>query len=110
MGRAGRLGFDESTKEMSVENENDWVITLLGRGSVEHSLGRAVEILKEQGVELDRIEMPTDAEQAAIESGSGYTWIKVYAYGTPDYETVMCEDYRELADERAMDVVVQRES
>ena len=44
--------------------EKDWVITVMGRSDVERSFAPVVDILKEQGLELDRIDLLTRAEKA----------------------------------------------
>ena len=106
--------------ENEIENEwRKWVITIIDRRSVEHALGRVVEIVKEQGLELDCIEalshvMP-DGHIATPEGEPGYSCAEVCAYGMQfedgrDREAAMKAEYRALADAYSVDIVFRRAS
>ena len=97
----------------------DWVITVVDRRSVEHALGRAVDVVKEQGLELDFIKalshvMP-DGLIATPEDVAGYSCAEVWIYGRQfedgrDREAAMRAEYTALADELAVDIAFRRES
>lgn len=95
-------------------SRSTWVITVIDRTSVERALGPVVDIVKEQGLELDRIEalshvMP-DARIETPEGGSGYSCAEIWAYGTLEDEAQVRAEYAELADEIAVDIAFQRAS
>ena len=97
----------------------DWVITVVDRRSVEHALGRVVDVVKEQGLELDFIKalsyvMP-DGLIATPEGVAGYSCAEVWIYGRQfedgrDREAAMRAEYAALADELAVDIAFRRES
>ena len=97
----------------------DWVITVVDRRSVERALGRVVDVVKKQGLELDFIKalshvMP-DGLIATPESAAGYSCAEVWIYGRQfedgrDREAAMRAEYAALADELAVDIAFRRES
>jgi len=100
------LGWFQGQR-MTGTNENGWVITMLSRTSVEHALGPVTDILKEQGLELDRVDMPSGSLEA---SANGYAHAQVYAFGSVSDEADIRSELLVLADEIAVDLVFQRES
>jgi phosphoserine phosphatase len=90
--------------------ENEWVITAIDRADVEHALGPVVDIVKEHGLGLDRIEALSDV--SAVQpggrivmpgNGSGYACAEVWACGTLENEAGMRAELMALADEIAVD-------
>jgi phosphoserine phosphatase len=107
----------ESMEEIEDDGILHWVITIVDRVSVEHALGRVVDVIKEQGLELDYIHalshvMP-DGFIRTPEGGAGYSAAEVWAYGHQfedgrDREATMRSEYAELADEIAVDLAFRR--
>ena len=108
-------------QEDEKENGNDWVITIIDRASVEHALGRVMDVVKEQGLELDRIQalsnvMPdghiaTPADGSG--DGTGYSAAEVWVYGHQfeegrDREAAMRTECAALANEIAVDLAFRR--
>jgi phosphoserine phosphatase len=95
-------------KETMQEFENEWVITVIGRGDVEHVLGPVVDMVKEQGLELDRVESLSKVLSAggigAVEGDSGYACAEIWACGTVENEAAMRIELMALADEMAVDI------
>jgi phosphoserine phosphatase len=88
--------------------ENGWVITAMSPTGVEHALGPVTDILKEQGLELDRIEALSGIVAGRIAVGpSGYACAAIHAYGPVNDATALRAEYRKLADEIAVDLVLQ---
>lgn len=113
--RAGRLDYRMTDERQ--ELEDDWVVTVLGRTGVEHAMGPVVDIFKEQGLELDKIDVLSDGQSATFESefgdadsGPGCAWMRVYGHGGDGDGTVLRSEYQTLADELGLDIVLQRES
>jgi phosphoserine phosphatase len=92
--------------------ENDWVITLIGRTDVEHALGPVIDIVREHGLELDRIEALSnvlpDGRTETVVGEPGYSWSEVWACGILENKSGMRAEFGALADEIAVDVAVQR--
>jgi phosphoserine phosphatase len=93
---------------------NEWVITVIDRHSVEHALGPVVDIVIEQGLELDRIEalshvMPNGRIETP-EGSMGYSCAEVWAYGALEDEARVRAEYAALADEITVDIAFQRGS
>jgi len=94
-----------------------WVFTLIDRSSVERGLGAVVELVSEQGLELERIEalsqVQPDGRIATTErvqaSGGepGYSCAEVWAHGDLENEEAVRAELRELADELEMDLALQ---
>jgi phosphoserine phosphatase len=109
----------EATQDAENDQVIDWVITVIDRRSVEHALGPVVEIVKEQGVELDRIEalshvMPNGLIETP-EGAPGYSCAEVWIYGRQfedgrDREAAMRSEYAQLADEIAVDIAFRRKT
>ncbi|WP_263353565.1 phosphoserine phosphatase SerB [Acidicapsa acidisoli] len=101
-------------KETMQEFENDWVITVIGRTDVEHALGPVVDVVKEQGLELDRIEalssvMPGGRIET-VEGEPGYACAEIWACGTVANDAGMRAELMALADQLAVDIAFQRVS
>jgi phosphoserine phosphatase len=102
-----------------MDKRGHWVVTILDRSSVEGALGRVVEMVKEQGLEVDRIEalshvMP-DGMIRTPEGGPAYSCCAVYAYGHRfeegrDVEAALRADLRHAADSHGVDLALQRGS
>jgi phosphoserine phosphatase len=94
--------------------ENEWVITVIDRAVVEHALGPIVNIVKEYGLELDRIEALSDVlpggRIATAEGASGYSCAEIWACGTLDNESEMRAGLAALADEIVVDIAFRRAS
>jgi phosphoserine phosphatase len=105
--------------ETANDDWNKWVVTAIDRVSVERALGRVIDVVKEQGLELDyfralshvtpngRIETP--------EGTAGYSCAEIWFYGRQfengrDLEAAMRAEFAALADEIAADIVFRRES
>jgi phosphoserine phosphatase len=104
----------------TTQNVNrDWVITIVDRRSVERALGRVVDVVKEQGLELDFIKalshvMP-DGSIATPEGVEGYSCAEIWIYGRQyedgrDREAAMRAEYATLADKLAVDIAFRRDS
>jgi phosphoserine phosphatase len=87
---------------------NDWVITLLGRTDVEHALGPVINIVKEQGLQIDRMDVPSGS--FGVSEATGYAHAQVFAYGRMEDEAATRAELLKLADEIGVDLVLQRES
>ena len=88
-----------------------WVVTLLGHGDLERGVSPVLRMVKEQGLELDLIEMPAGmGAGTAAGDGASYACARVRAYGRMEFEAQMRADLLDLADEIAVDLVLQRES
>jgi phosphoserine phosphatase len=92
------------------EKENGWVVTVIGRTDVEHAFGPVVGILKEQGLELDRIDLLSGAQVPSLAKGPGYACAEVRGYARTSDEAVLRAKFMALADEIAVDIALQRES
>jgi phosphoserine phosphatase len=92
------------------EKENAWVVTVIGRADVEHALGPVVDILKEQGLELDRIDLLSGAPVPSLAKRPGYSCAEVRGYARTSDEAVLRADLMALADEIAVDIALQREN
>jgi phosphoserine phosphatase len=90
------------------EIHNSWVITVLGRNDVERTLGPVTNILKEHGLELDRIESPYKTFKEV--EANGYACVRFYAYGRVSDESLIRSEFLAVADEIAADIVWQAES
>ncbi len=90
------------------EAKNGWIITVLGRTNVEHTLGPVTDVLKEEGLEPDFIDIPSGSFEPSAETG--YALARIRAYGTASSEADLRSRFRLLADELAVDLVLQRES
>jgi phosphoserine phosphatase len=97
-------------KKTMEAHDNDWVITVIGRNGVEHALGPVAGILKEQGLEIDKIEALSGAFGGTLADGPGYACAEFHAFGTINDEAAMRAELLELADEIAVDVAFQRGS
>jgi phosphoserine phosphatase len=84
---------------------DEWVFTVLGRGSIDRALDRTIDVMKEHCLELDFYETPT---QGAQEPGATYSCAQVHAYGRMFNEAGAREDLLQLSDEIGADAVLQR--
>jgi phosphoserine phosphatase len=96
-----------------VAEQNDgWAITLIARNNVEHALGPAVDIVKEQGLELDRVRVLAGPELGP--NPANYACMEIHAYGSEPTEARLRAEYakltNQLATETPTDIVLQRES
>jgi phosphoserine phosphatase len=104
---SGSLGGPDEQEEP----DNGWVITVIGRTEVEPALGRALEIVKEQGLELDYFKaLSAIREGFLIASEGAYACAEIHAYGTVEEEARWRAEYRELAEDYSVDAVLQRET
>ena len=107
---------EELDDKLDQDRIGHWVITIIHRASVEHALGRVVDMIKEQGLELDFFQslshvMP-DGLIRTPEGGRAYSCCAVHAYGHReesgrDIEATMRKELRELADEADVDLALQ---
>jgi phosphoserine phosphatase len=106
--------------ELDLEQEEDrighWVITIIHRTSVEHALGRVLDMIKEQGLELDYFQALSNVmPNGRIETPEGareYSCCAVHAHGHReefgrDVEATMRKELRELADRAEADLAIQ---
>jgi phosphoserine phosphatase len=95
------------------EEIRKWIVTILDRTNIERALGSVVDIVKEQGLELDLIQalshVQPDGFITTPEGGRAYSCAQVHAYGRLENEAQMRAEYRRLADEIAVDIAVQTE-
>jgi len=90
--------------------ERSWVITVMGRASVEHALGPVIAIMKEQKLELDRIDVLSDGQVEEAGSGTGYACAAVRVLGALSDVAAMRGELSRLADELIVDIVLQQET
>ena len=105
--------------ETADEASNKWVITAIDRVSVERALGRVVDVVKEQGLELDYIRalshvMPNGRIETP-EGEPGYSCAEIWLYGRQfengrDREAAMRAEFDKLGDEIGADIEFRRES
>ena len=105
--------------ETADEASNKWVITAIDRVSVERALGRVVDVVKEQGLELDYIRalshvMPNGRIETP-EGEPGYSCAEIWIYGRQfengrDREAAMRAEFDKLGDEIGADIEFRRES
>jgi len=90
---------------MDPEERQDFVVTVIDRTSVERSFDAVVDVFKEHGLELDRIDLSADA--TLPRPAHGYLCARLYAYGRGAKEAMMRADLREFADDVGTDIVLQ---
>jgi phosphoserine phosphatase len=92
--------------------KNGWVITVIGRSEVESAMNAVVDVAKECGLRVDRIEVlsgaPPDAHAPSHKRGEGYACAEVYAVAQQVDEEMLRTEYRALAEKHEKDIVVQR--
>lgn len=81
--------------------ERDWVITLLGRDSVNGAENDAYRIMKEQGMEFDYGFTPERIPEAS------YEHVRLHGYGSGFDPEVMRAELAHMAEKRQVDVVLQ---
>jgi phosphoserine phosphatase len=91
-----------------IETDPGWVITIIGRTEVESAFGAVVDVIKEQGLELDRIELLSGAQVPSLKRGEAYACAEVHAYARDVDEQMLRAECRKVADDRDKDIVVQR--
>ena len=94
--------------ETTQDRENDWIITVVGRGGVEQALKPLAGILKEQGLRIGGIKALSGAQRQ--EDARGYACAEIHGQGSVRDEAAMRAAFLALADELAVDAVFQRES
>jgi phosphoserine phosphatase len=102
----------EATKTAKNEAEEanaGWVITLIGRDEVESAFNPVLEVVKEQGLELDRIDLLSGAQVPSLKRGDAYACAEVHAYGRAVDREQLRAELRKLADELDRDIVLQSE-
>lgn len=98
------------------DKSHDWIVTAMGRAGVEHALGPVTSLLKDQGLELDRIDtVPIDALSGMVDGRmairpAGYTCAAIRARGPMSDPAALRAELLKLADEIAVDLVLQRAS
>jgi phosphoserine phosphatase len=94
------------------EPDNGWAITLIARNSVEHALGPAVDIVKEQGMELNYVQVLAGPELGP--NPANYACMEIHAYGSKPTEARLRAEYSRLTDQLTTDIptdiILQRES
>ncbi len=91
-----------------IETDNGWVITIIGRSEVESAFGAVVDVIKEQGLEFDKIELLSGDQVPSMKRGEAYACAEVHAYARVVDEAMLRAEYREVAEDRDKDIVVQR--
>ena len=89
-------------------HKDHWVITLVGRSSVEQALKPVAGVLKEQGLRVGGIKALSGAQQ--LEDARKYACAEIDAQGPVGDEAGMRTAFLALSDELAVDVVFQQES
>lgn len=97
-------------REISDAVHDGWIISVIGRSEVESAFGPVIDIVKEQGLEFDKIELMSGSLVPEYKRGDAYACAEVHAYGRTEDEARLRDEYRRLADERPFDIVLQRES
>jgi phosphoserine phosphatase len=100
----------EIVKNANEETVPGWVFTLIGRDEIDSADHHVLELIKEQGLELDRIDLLSGAEVPSLKRGDGYVCRVVHAYGRGADEEQMRAELRKLADELDRDIVLQSET
>ncbi len=89
----------------------DWVFTIIDQSDVEGVLGAVVDILKEEGLELDYIralsEVQPDAFIRTSAGSSKYSCCEVWGYGSEFNEQRARARLRSLAEERDVDLALR---
>jgi phosphoserine phosphatase len=99
----------EAAKNGTDERNGSWVITLIGRDEVESAFNPVLRVVKEQGLELDRIDLLSGAQVPSLRRGDGYACAAVHVYGQAVDQEQLRAELRKLADELARDIVLQTE-
>jgi phosphoserine phosphatase len=94
--------------ETTQDQENDWVITVVGRGGVEQALKPVAGVLKEQGLRIGGIKALSGAQ--GQEGARRYACAEMHAQGCVGDEAAMRAEFLALADEFAVDAAFQREN
>jgi phosphoserine phosphatase len=104
--------------ETASEDSNRWVITAIDRASAERAIGRVLDVVKEQGLELDSIRalshrMP-DGRIETPAGQAGYSCAEIWIYAHPfedgrDREAALRAEFAALADEISADIAFRRE-
>jgi len=84
---------------LAQEPIDNFVITVLGRQSVEQALGPVIEVLRGRGLELDR----------TVKLEGGYACAEFWACGRLDDEAAIRSAFRALADAMAVDIAFRNE-
>jgi phosphoserine phosphatase len=84
---------------LAQEPIDNFVITVLGRQSVEQALGPVIEVLRGRGLELDR----------TVKLEGGYACAELWACGRLDDEAAIRSAFRALADAMAVDIAFRNE-
>ncbi len=95
------------------DKSHDWIITAMSRTGVEHALGPVTDILKEQGLELDRIDAPSGIVDGRVADGriaigpAGYACAAIRALGPVNDPAALRAKLLNLADAIGVDLVLQ---
>ena len=87
----------------------DWIITVIGSCNIESSFGPVINVVKEHGLRLDRIDLLTRAEKALGVGKAGSAAAEFWIYGTPGEDPELRADLARLSDEIDFDIAVQLE-
>jgi phosphoserine phosphatase len=101
-------------EEARHDESHDWVITAMSRTGVEHALEPVTKILKEQCLELDlqdRLDALSGILDGQVAIGpAGYACATIRAYGPMSDPAALRAELLTLADEIAVDLVLQHAS
>jgi phosphoserine phosphatase len=92
----------------SGSTDNGWVITVIGRSEVESAFGAVVDVIKEQGLEFDKIELLSGAQVPSLKRGEGYACAAIHCHAIEVDENALRAACRKVADDQSKDIVVQR--
>ncbi len=90
------------------ETDNGWVITIIGRSEVESALAAILSLIKERGLEFDRVEFLSREQVSALKRGDAYACAEIHCHARDVDEIALRAQCRKVADDRDKDIVVQR--
>ena len=100
---------------LDLDERKDWVktlvITIAGRTDVDPVFGPVVDVIKEQGFELDKIQLLSRDQAPSKARGEAYSCAEVWAYGgweDDGQEERMRKEFAEIAEERGVDIAFQQ--
>jgi len=90
------------------ETDNGWVITIIGRSEVDSALGAVLSLIKEHGLEFDKIELLSGAQVPSLKRGEAYACAEIHCHANEVDENALRAECRKLTEDRDKDIVVQR--
>ncbi len=88
----------------------EWVVTVIGRAGIRRAIEPVTNLLKEHGLELDRVDVIAEEVIQAPGGGGAYGRSDLYALGRMDDETHLRMELLKVADDLSLDLVIRRRS